>query len=271
LRALKFKRFTVKPQLKTYNCGFTSAGIIDMVSVVLTVILTIACSERQDNNLEQLNPTGVYSLNIPETSDLCFGSNSTILYTVSDNTAKVYKISNAGKILAELQYKGTDPEGICYVGNQFLYLAEERQRIIYKLDLQGNQLDQRAIAVEKNEDNNGLEGISYATLNKHFYIINEKNPGLLIETDENFNVQKNYSLKFSSDYSGICVDNTNQQLWIVCDEAATVNQCTMQGELIKSYHIPVSNPEGIAFDPLSNKLYIVSDAEARLYSFEIKN
>ncbi len=230
-----------------------------------------ACSERQDDNLEQLTPVEVYKLNIPETSDLCFGSNNTILYTVSDNTAKVYKISVAGKILAELQYQGSDPEGICNVNNQFLYLAEERQRIIYKLDLQGNQLEQRAITVEKNEDNNGLEGISYALLNKHFYILNEKNPGILIETDENLNVLKNYPLRFSSDYSGICVDNTNQQIWIVCDEAATVNQCTMEGELIKSYRIPVSNPEGIAFDPLSNKLYIVSDAEARLYYFEINN
>jgi hypothetical protein len=41
--------------------------------------------------------------------------------------------------------------------------------------------------------------------------------------------------------------------------------------LIKSYSIPVSNPEGIAFDPSGNKLYIISDAEARLYYFEINN
>jgi len=258
-----------KSQSEKSYCGFALAKTA--LAAFSLVFIVSACSERHDDNLEQLTPLEVYRINIPETSDLCFGSNNSILYTVSDNTAKVYKISGAGKILAELQYKGTDPEGICYVDNQFLYLAEERQRIIFKLDLQGNQLEQTSIAVEKNDDNQGLEGISYATFNKHFYILNEKNPGLLIETDENMNVLKNHSLTFSSDYSGICVDNINQQLWIVCDEAATVNQCNMQGELIKSYRIPVSNPEGIAYDPLSSKLYIVSDAEARLYSFEIKN
>jgi len=269
LRTLKLINSKAKSHLNKNNCGFALLPLF--LALLLPVLFISACSERQDNNLEQLTPLEVYRINIPETSDLCFGSNNSILYTVSDNTAKVYKISGAGKILAELQYKGTDPEGICYVDNQFLYLAEERQRIIFKLDLQGNQLEQTSIAVEKNDDNQGLEGISYATFNKHFYILNEKNPGLLIETDENMNVLKNHSLTFSSDYSGICVDNINHQLWIVCDEAATVNQCNMQGELIKSYHIPVSNPEGIAYDPLSGKLYIVSDAEARLYSFEIKN
>jgi len=218
-----------------------------------------------------LNPVAVYAVNIPETSDLCFGSSTTILYTVSDRTAKVYKITTQGKVLSELAYTGSDLEGVCYVGNQFLYVTEERLRTVFKLDLQGNKLEQVAIPVEKNDENQGLEGISYATFNTHFYILNEKNPGLLIETDENLNVLKNYPLKFSSDYSGICVDNINQQLWIVCDEAATANQCTMQGELIKSYRIPVSNPEGIAFDPSGNKLYVISDSEARLYYFELNN
>jgi uncharacterized protein YjiK len=174
-------------------------------------------------------------------------------------------------VLSELAYSGSDLEGLCYVGNQFLYVAEERLRTVIKLDMQGNKLEQKAIPVEKNDENQGLEGISYATFNKHFYILNEKNPGLLIETDENLNVLKTYPLSFADDYSGICVDNVNQQLWIVSDESASVTKCTMKGESIVSYRIPVSNPEGIAFDPLTNQLYIISDSEARLYFFQINN
>jgi uncharacterized protein YjiK len=213
----------------------------------------------------------VYNINIKETSDLCFGATNDILYTVSDNTAKAYKISTTGKVLSALAYTGSDLEGITNVDNKFLYVAEERLRTIIKLDLQGNKIEQKAIPVEKNDENQGLEGISYATFNKHFYILNEMNPGLLIETDDKLNVLKDYTLKFADDYSGVCVDNVNQQLWIVSDLSATVNKCTMQGELIKSYRIPVSNAEGIAYDPISSKLYVVSDSEARLYFFQINN
>jgi sugar lactone lactonase YvrE len=45
----------------------------------------------------------------------------------------------------------------------------------------------------------------------------------------------------------------------------------MKGELIESFRIPVSNPEGIAFNPETNQLFIISDSEARLYLFQIKN
>jgi uncharacterized protein YjiK len=218
-----------------------------------------------------LNPKEEYDVNIPDPSDLCFGEKSDILYTVSDHTAKVYSISTRGETLTELQYSGEDPEGICYVNHQFLYVAEERLRTILKLDLQGNRLEQKVIPVERNEDNQGLEGISYATFNKHFYLLNEINPGLLIETNESLTVVNSFPLTFAVDYSGICVDNINQQLWILSDVSATINQCTMTGVLIKSYRIPVKNPEGIAFDPSTKKLYIISDAEAKLYLFEINN
>jgi len=259
----------MKSQLSTYNCGFISIWIF--APALFLLLLTNSCTKDKKDSLVMLEPDAVYSVNISETSDLSFGSSTDILYTVSDRTAKVYKITNQGKVLSELSYTGSDLEGVCYVGNQFLHVAEERLRTVFKLDLQGNQIEQKAIPVEKNDDNQGLEGISFATFNKHFYILNEKNPALLIETDENLNVLKSYLLSFANDYSGICVDNLNQQLWIVSDESASVTKCTMKGELIESYRIPVSNPEGIAFDPENNQVYIISDTEARLYLFKINN
>ncbi len=254
------------PQLHLRNCGFVYPLLSTII--ILAIWLLNGCRNEQADTLPLLSPLEVYNVNIPETSDLSFGSSTDILYTVSDRTAKVYKITTKGKVLSELAYTGNDLEGVCYAGNM-LYIAEERLRKIIKLDLQGTQISEKTIPVEINDENQGLEGISYATFNKHFYILNETNPGLLIETDENLNVVKNHELTFSSDYSGIFVDNVNQQLWIVCDELATVNQCTMEGVLIKSYRIPVSNPEGIAYDPTSKMLYVISDAEARLYLFKI--
>lgn len=259
----------MKSQLSSHHCGFISICIL--ISLLVLITTTNACRNEKEDSLTKLDQVAVYSVNIPETSDLSFGSSTDILYTVSDRTAKAYKITTQGKVLSELAYTGSDLEGVCFADNQFVYVAEERSRKIIKLDLQGNKLSEKTISVEMNDENQGLEGISYATFNRHFYILNEKNPALLIETDENLNVLKSYPLSFASDYSGICVDNVNQQLWIVCDESASVTKCTMKGESIVSYRIKVSNPEGIAFDPQTNQLYIISDAEARLYLFKINN
>ena len=232
------------------NCGFISKNVLLIAAMIL---FFGSCSDSDDDNYAILKPIESHKLDILETSDLCFGSTTSVLYTVSDNSAKVYKISTSGRTLAELQFTGNDLEGVCFVDNQFLYVAEERLRKIVKLDLQGSFILEKTMSVEQNVENEGLEGISYATFNQHFYIINEMNPSLLIETDKNFNLLASYTLTFAKDYSGICVDNINQQLWIVSDLSATVNKCSLQGQVIESYNIPVTNPEGIAFNPFAVK------------------
>jgi len=251
------------------NCGFILLKVF--LSVFCIMILIGGCGNREEDNLPVLTPIESIKIDIPETSDLCFGSSKDVLYTVSDNTAKAYKITTKGKILSVLPYKGNDLEGVCYVDNQFIYVAEERLRTVIKLDLQGNLIEQKNIPVTKNYANEGLEGISYATFNRHFYIVNERNPGVLIETDKNLNLLNEYRLSFADDYSGICVDNINQNLWILSDLSSSANKCTMQGELIESYRVPVNNPEGIAYDPVDSTLYIISDMESRLYKFDLKN
>jgi uncharacterized protein YjiK len=237
--------------------------------IFLISILSYSCSKSDEfkTDIKILKQIESYSLDIKEPSDLCFGSSTGTLYTVSDNTCKVYKITTTGKIIAELNYTGQDLEGVTFVDNQNLYIAEERFRQIVKLDLQGNELMRRDIPVEINDINSGLEGISYSTFNNHFYILNEKTPGVLIETDQNLNVLDTYTLSFANDYSGICVDNKNNELWIVSDESASVFRCTLKGVVIESYSIAVYNAEGIAVDSENKKIYIVSDSRAKLYIF----
>ncbi len=263
------KMGNAKSQSAITNCDF--ASIKALLLILFILLVNWSCTCQKDDNKQVLNPVASYDINIPETSDLCFGSSSDILYTVSDNTGKAYKITTKGKVLSALAYTGSDLEGVTMVDNQYVFVAEERLRRVVKLDLQGNQLGQKDISVENNEENQGLEGIAYASFNTHFYIINEINPGLLIETDKDLNLIQSYQLSFADDYSGICVDEVNHELWIVSDLSATVNRCSMQGELIESFRIPVINAEGIAVDILNNRLYVVSDAKAKLYVFNINS
>ncbi|MEI6277485.1 MAG: SdiA-regulated domain-containing protein, partial [Prolixibacteraceae bacterium] len=253
---------SVKPQPHHRGCGFNLT--IYFLFLLGWIQLCTSCSKTADDGTVGLIPIEVIKLGIPEPSDLAFGPGNQILFTVSDNTAKVYKITTQGKILQTLPYVGNDLEGVCYVNDQFLYVAEERLRKIVKLDLQGNQLSEAFIPVEINDANSGLEGISYNPVNKYFYILNEVNPGLLIVTDENFNVIKKQTLSFAGDYSGICVDAQKQELWILSDVSATANRCTLDGQLIEKFKVPVNNPEGIALDSESHLLYIVSDQEGTL-------
>ncbi len=258
---------SVRPQSLQSDCGSDSS--CSMLILIVIILFCQSCSKKADDGSVSLIPIEVHKLNLPEPSDLCFGPGNQILYTVSDNTAKVYKITIQGKILETLPFVGNDLEGVCYVNDQFLYVAQERLRKITKLDLQGNVIAEASIPVEINDLNSGLEGIAYNTLNRCFYILNEVNPGLLIITDENFSVLKKITLSFAADYSGICVDNQNQELWILSDVSASVNRCTLEGQLIEKFRIPVNNPEGIALDVENRLLYIVSDQEGTLYKFQL--
>ena len=242
-----------------------------LISIMLILLIweCCSCTKKVEKHLPILHPEAVYKLEVKEPSDLCFGSSTDILYTVSDNTAQVSKMTTSGKVLETLKYNGSDLEGIAYVNNQFIYVAEERLRSIEQLDLQGNQIAHYNVPIEKNDENSGLEGITFNSVNKCFYILNETNPGLLIVTDEQLNVLKEIKLKFADDYSGVCIDELSQELWIVSDLSASVSRCTLAGELIDQFLIPVSNPEGIAVDTKHHKMYIVSDREARLYQFTI--
>jgi uncharacterized protein YjiK len=261
---VKYKK--AKSQLCRSNCGF-----LLKVLLISAVLVINACDESdENNNAVMLKPVASYYVDILETSDLCFGSTKDVLFTVSDNTAKAYKINTTGKVLAEYKFTGNDLEGICFVDNQYIYVAEERLRKVVKLDLQGNKISEKVIPVEYNQENEGLEGIAYATFNQHFYILNEMNPGILIETDKNLNVLNMYDLTFADDYSGVCLDNLNKELWILSDMSATANKCTMQAVLIESFSVPVTNPEGIAFYSQDSTLYIISDSQSRLYKFDLK-
>lgn len=251
--------------------GDSGFKLLISITILLHLFGCSGCSNREESHFTILQPDAVDKLEVKEPSDLCFGSTTDILYTVSDNTAQIYKLNTRGQILETLKYTGSDLEGVVQVNNQFIYAVEERLRDVEQLDLQGNHVAHFKIAVENRDDNAGLEGIAYNSVNKCFYLLNEQNPGLLIIADEQFNILKEKRLEFADDYSGICIDEISQELWIVSDLSATVNRCNLDGDPIEQFRIPVSNPEGIAVDIRKHKLYVVSDREARLYSFTINN
>ncbi len=149
-----------------------------------------------------------------------------------------------------------------------LAVVLERTREVVLLDTSGKELKRKTIDLE-GELNSGLEGITYNPKKKNFYILNEKDPGLLLTLDQNLVEQKRDMLKFAKDFSGIFFDENDNTLWILSDESKRIFKTDLSGNPIEEFKIKVDQPEGITLNKARTKLFLVSDVTGNLYIFEL--
>ncbi len=237
-----------------------------ILSIIITAFLFISCnSDNEVSNSNDLELLASYAINVPEPSGLSASLDGNILYTVSDETAKVYKLSLTGNVLQVFSYQGEDLEGVSVYTNNKLLLAEERSKEIIVFDMITGLKVNHSINYENTSSNSGIEGVAYNQNDNTIFILNEKDPGKLIRLRNDFSIIAEYNLSFASDYSGIFHDTTLNLLWIVSDQNKTLNKCTLTGELIERYSFNITQAEGVVVT--NNKIYIISDALERLYEF----
>lgn len=239
------------------------------IIIIFSIIINSSCSDKNKDiisNNDTLELEASYKINVLEPSGLAINSSGTILYTVSDNTAQVYKLSTTGNVLQTFSYKGNDLEGVSTFTENKLLLAEERTKEIVVFDMITGGFLKNRISYENNDANSGTEGVTYDENSNTIFILNEKDPGLLIRLRSDFSVIASYELDFANDYSGIFYESSSNNLWIVSDQSKTINKCSLTGKVIDSYSINITQAEGIAIS--NNKIYVVSDAEAKLYVFK---
>lgn len=246
---------------------------IKNIDVILSIvfILFVSCSKNNEvfpvnNGLELINS---YKINVLEPSGLAINNDETILYTVSDSTNKIYKLSTTGDVLQTFEYAGNDLEGISVFTKTKLLVVEERTKEVVEYDMDTGNFSKHKIDFKNTTANSGLEGVAYNFNDGTIFILNEKDPGLLMRLNPNYTINNLTTLNFASDYSGIFHESTTNNLWIVSDQSRTINKCDLKGNLIKSYPINVIKAEGIAVS--NDKIYIVSDAEAKLYIYKKPN
>ena len=239
-----------------------------IILIIGALALTGSCSNQNETQLNEdaLELMNTYSINVLEPSGLAINSDGTILYTVSDKTNKIYKLSTTGTILQTFNYVGNDLEGVSTFSNNKLLVVEERTKEVVEYDMGTGDFNKHTIDYENTAANSGLEGITYNDNDDTIYILNEKDPGLLMNLRSNYTILSKVKLDFASDYSGIFYESATDILWIVSDQSKTINKCTLSGKLIKSYPINVIKAEGIAVS--NDKIYVVSDAQAKLYIFK---
>ncbi len=211
-----------------------------------------------------------FDIDVKEPSGLCNGFSKNELFTVSDKTGKIYRINKKGKLIETLNYKGKDMEGIAINKKEkMLYCIEEKKKKIVEIDENGETINEFGLPKISKNENSGIEGIAYNEDDNNFYILNEKKPGLLIKWSIDEGIIEKYKIDFADDYSGISYSSESQSLWIVSDESATLTQTNLEGDVIKSYDIPVEKAEGVVVDETDNKVYIISDSDQKLFVFEM--
>ncbi|MFH0992674.1 MAG: SdiA-regulated domain-containing protein [bacterium] len=112
--------------------------------------------------------------------------------------------------------------------------------------------------------NNALEGVTIDKRN-HLFILNEKAPRLMLEYYRGQELARK-EITAALDLSDIFYKEQANCLWIVSDESQKVLKLDMNGTVLSEYSIPFSKGEGITI--VQNKLYIISDADGKLYVFQ---
>ena len=228
-----------------------------------------ACNKSSNNVEETKNELELISsdkINVSEASGLAINASGSTLFTVSDNTNNIYELSTNGAVIKEYVYDGNDVEGISMVSNNKVLLVEERNKEVVEYDLNTKTYKRHKVIYSNNDSNSGLEGIAFNLNDNTIFILNEKNPGLMMRLRSDFSIIESYKLDFASDYSGIFHDKDLNILWILSDESKTINKCSLKGALIKSYPINVIKAEGIAVT--DTYIYIVSDSNSTLFKFK---
>jgi len=251
-----------------------------MISIIkncanVLIILLLALSLYKCNTNRQESPIAknlylqkVTPIKVPEPSGLALSFDGNYFWSVGDSDSKVYKLDLSGNIVKSFIVNGEDLEGVTVIDSTNLAVILERTREVVVVDTSGKEIKRKKFDL-KGKLNEGLEGICIDVIKGDFYFLNEKRPGLLIRTDNNFNEIFRKEIKLAKDYSDIFFSKDDNTLWILSDESKKIIQTDLNGKKIKEYKINVDQPEGLVIDYKNKKIFIVSDKKEELYEFKL--
>jgi uncharacterized protein YjiK len=215
----------------------------------------------------QLTLLETHALTIPEPSDVTIDDSGTRLWMVGNHPEMVYQLDLNGNLVKTLSYVGQDLEGVIFDRRDTtLWVAEENLHRVVHLDLTGTVIAKHNLGFTT-ENNSGLEGICLNDSGRMF-VLNEKHPGIFVGLDTSLNVAYMDTITFAKDFSGITWNPQKQCFWIVSDQSERLFLWNPPNTIIGEYELPFPKPEGVAFDPVSNRVYVVSDSTNTLYIYQ---
>jgi uncharacterized protein YjiK len=251
---------------------------------------------------------------LQEASGLGLAKNETKLWAISDEEFSIYKMNMDGSYatqLAPTRASGATPvsnpdfEGVTFgppppgsSNDHYVYVANEAQNAILPVNYDSLKYHEQAELSSMNGYNtvkcdgvttvatefsgpdahqSGLEGIAWDPDLNSFFVIKEKNPGLMIRISADLGtILACKVLTFSGrDYSDVAYDSTRQRFWIVSDEAQSVYLYDWTSNTAApGYPLGYLHGEGVAYDPNTRRLYIATDngngSDSYLYTYSVQ-
>lgn len=267
-------------------------------------------SRKHTFNLTYLNRFDIENKEkgLREPSGLALSQGGDSLWTISDDTKKIFKISLDGDLINNDSFAIHDKglEGIVLdpAGENLLVVKEDSNEVI-KICIETHEVIERqhlsamanydsiAAYFSRGGKNKGLEGITWNSNTGTFFVMKEAKPGLLIELCPDLLSIRDHRLlneangfidhevvADSIDFSDLCYDGSTDCFWIISDKARrlfmydwtsnkVIQSCKLAYGKDGEYE-QIEKAEGVVIDPDNHRLYIVSDEEARLYLFDLR-
>jgi uncharacterized protein YjiK len=222
-------------------------------------------SAKPEPELTTLNPLSTINLapGITEPSGIAYNRKNNTFLVVSDSRPEIFEIDLQGHIQRTIPTTGIDLEGVSVTANgDTLFIVQERDQLVDSYSSTGTLLSSLPVKVAT-LPNNGLEGVA-VDRDGHLWVINEKNPRLLLEFSGSREVSRR-EITLADDLSDICCDPSDASLWILSDESRKLLKIARDGTLLDQWALPFDKGEGITF--AGDRMYIVNDLDARLYIF----
>lgn len=227
-------------------------------------------------------------------SGLTYDRDRGMLWAVINGPNELLALSRDGEVQARYSLEGFDDvEAVTYIGNGQLVVAEERKQNLVILDIpmsaDGTLLTSGSLSQHKypslklafwNEDNKGLESLTYDLKNDRLYVAKERDPIQLLEVsglrkslDEGGSMSvRNLSdwIKnkvFATDVSSATYDEKSGHLILLSDESKLLIEITTEGKVISFRSLArgfaglkkgIPQAEGVNIDE-DGYLYVVSE------------
>lgn len=235
-------------------------------------------SKQPGNKTQKLPVMGGYQVIntlVEELSGLCMTPDSTALWAVGDEGA-LCKVSFSGKVTPVLS-SWLDLEAITIdPSSGDLYLAVEGDQMVCRVAAPDyNKIDTLFYiqeALERDFDNNGLEGISF--FKDSLLFVGSQEDALLWTCKLDGTIVSRISLRGETplieEVAGLCYDPVKNWLWVTDSDACKLFIFSADNfDLLATYDIPfIDNAESICVDRTHNTVWVGSDEDSpKLYKF----
>lgn len=228
-------------------------------------------------------------------SGLTYDEQRDHLWAVVNNPEELVALDRNGGFIARYPLEEfEDVEGVTYLGDGLLVLAEERKQSLVIVQIPDTvrplkRSDYQALTLRLfDEENSGFEGLGYDRAGDRLFVVKEHSPRKLYEIqglkrslagnldvkiiDREAWIEK---LDMASDLSSVHFDERTGHLVLLSDEAKMMLELNAKGELVSFRSLwsgfaglerSVPQAEGMTLDARGN-LYLVSEPNL-FYAFE---